>query len=57
MKSWLNGGERAALVGLASLVVQQIVAGVPVTNLSVITGAVVTAFVYFKTYQWLKLSK
>ena len=50
-------GERAALVGLASLVVQQIVAGAPVTSPSVITGAVVTAFVYLKAYQWLKLSK
>jgi len=50
-------GERAALVGLASLVVQQIVAGAPITSPSVIIGAVVTAFVYLKAYQWLKLSK
>ncbi|GEM_PF-5389580 len=49
-------GERAALVGLGSLVVQQIVAGVPITRPSVILGAVVTAGTYF-AYSWLKQSK
>ena len=50
-------GERAALVGLASLVVQQIVAGVPVSSPSVLAGGVVTALAYFAAYRWLKQSR
>jgi len=49
-------GERAALGGLGSLVVQQIILGVPITRPSVIVGALVSAFAYYKAYQWLKLS-
>jgi hypothetical protein len=49
-------GERAALGGLGSLVVQQIILGVPITRPSVIVAAVVSAFAYYKAYQWLKLS-
>ena len=50
-------GERAALVGLGSLVVQQIVDGASVVSLSVITGAVVTALTYYQAYHWLKKAK
>ena len=47
-------GERAALVALGSLVVQQIVAGKQVTSGSVLTGMVVTALAYATAYRWLK---
>ena len=50
-------GERAALVGLGSLVVQQIVNGASIISLSVITGAVVTALTYYQAYLWLKKAK
>ena len=50
-------GERAALGGLGSLVVQQIILGVPLRSPSVIFGIIVSAFAYYKAYQWLKLSK
>ena len=46
--------ERAALALLASLVVQQIIAGVPVTHPSVMIGGSIAAGVYFLAYRWLK---
>jgi hypothetical protein len=49
-------GERAALGGLGSLVVQQIILGASLTSPSVIVGILVGAFAYYKAYQWLKLS-
>ena len=47
-------GERAALVGLASLVVQQIVSGVSITQPSVLLGIAVTALAYYAAYRLLK---
>lgn len=49
-------GERVALVGLGSLVVQQIAKGVSVTSPSVILGALVTGLTYLIAYSWLKQS-
>jgi len=50
-------GERGALVGLASLVVQRLVEGASVLDMSVIGGSIATAFAYFLAYYWLKKSK
>ena len=47
-------GERAALIGLGSLVVQQIVNGASLASFSVITGAIVSALAYYQAYRWLK---
>jgi hypothetical protein len=50
-------GERAALVGLSSLVIQQIVDGSSIFKLSILAGIVVTAMVYYASYRLLKRAK
>jgi hypothetical protein len=50
-------GERAALVGLSSLVIQQIVNGAPITQPSILVGIGATALVYYASYRLLKRAK
>lgn len=49
-------GGRFALVGLGSLVIQQLVNGVPIANPSVVLGAIITALAYSVAYICLKRS-
>jgi hypothetical protein len=50
-------GERAALVGLSSLVIQQIIEGAPITKPSILVGIGATALVYYASYRLLKRAK
>lgn len=49
--------EHVALAALVSLVVQKIIEGKAITNWSVLTGMLITAFMYFVAYWWLKRSQ
>ncbi|OGZ97850.1 MAG: hypothetical protein A3J10_04345 [Candidatus Sungbacteria bacterium RIFCSPLOWO2_02_FULL_54_10] len=46
-------GERVALVLFGSVVVQQIVQGVPLADSSVVIGIIATALAYGLAYRWL----
>lgn len=48
--------ERVALIGFGSLVVQQLVQGVPASSPSVIIDGIITALAYLVAYHWLKQS-
>jgi hypothetical protein len=53
LSEWL---ERAALLGLGSLVVQQIVEGVPLFSQQFILGTIATGLVYLSAYRVLQLA-